>query len=165
MNTVSSALLGVVLLALASAAPAHEDEHPKKRASGKTAAAPEETAFGRAGDPGKITRTVDVTMDDRMRFVPDQVAVRRGDTIRFRVKNEGKVMHEFVLGTMKDLKAHAELMRKHPGMEHDEPYMAHAAPGKSQVVVWQFTKPGEYHFACLMPGHFEAGMVGRVDAR
>jgi uncharacterized cupredoxin-like copper-binding protein len=81
------------------------------------------------------------------------------------VKNEGKVFHEFVLGTMKELKAHAELMKRHPGMEHDEPYIAHAGPGKSQSVVWQFTQPGEYYFACLVPGHFEAGMVGKVDAR
>ena len=164
MNTVSSALF-VVLLALAGASSAHEDEHGKKRASGKTAPPPQETAFGRAGNPGKVTRTVTVTMNDRMRFVPDHVVVRRGDTIRFLVKNEGRIMHEFVLGTMTDLKAHAELMRKHPGMEHEAPYMAHAAPGKSEAVVWQFTKPGEYHFACLMPGHFEAGMVGKIDAR
>jgi uncharacterized cupredoxin-like copper-binding protein len=53
-------------------------------------------------------------------------------------------------------------MRKHPEMEHDEPYMAHVAPGKTERIVWQFTKPGEYYYGCLIPGHFEAGMVGKV---
>jgi uncharacterized cupredoxin-like copper-binding protein len=71
-------------------------------------------------------------------------------------------MHEMVLGTMEDLKEHAELMRKNPGMEHGDPYMAHVAPGKTETMVWQFTKPGEFHYGCLVPGHFEAGMVGNV---
>jgi uncharacterized cupredoxin-like copper-binding protein len=71
-------------------------------------------------------------------------------------------MHEMVLGTMEELKKHAELMRKHPGMEHDEPYMAHVAPGKTETITWQFTKAGEFHYGCLIPGHFEAGMIGKI---
>jgi uncharacterized cupredoxin-like copper-binding protein len=67
-----------------------------------------------------------------------------------------------VLGTMAELRAHAELMRKHPGMAHDEPYLAHVAPGKTAEIVWQFTKAGELHYGCLVPGHLEAGMIGRV---
>ena len=71
-------------------------------------------------------------------------------------------MHEMVLGTMQDLKEHAEMMKKHPGMQHDEPYMVHVAPGKTRTLVWQFTNAGEFHYGCLIPGHFEAGMVGRI---
>ena len=71
------------------------------------------------------------------------------------VRNHGKVMHEMVIGTMKELKDHAEMMRKFPDMEHDEPYMAHVAPGKQGEIVWQFTQPGEF-YACLVPGHMEA---------
>ena len=89
-------------------------------------------------------------------------SVKVGDTVRIDARNGGRVLHEIVLGTMAELKAHAELMRKHPGMEHEEAHMAHVAPGKSQSIVWQFTKPGEFHYACLIPGHFEAGMVGKV---
>ena len=74
-------------------------------------------------------------------------------------------MHEFVLGSMKDLKEHAAVMKKHPGMEHDEPYMAHVAPGKTQSIIWQFTKLGEFNFGCLIPGHFEAGMIGKVTVK
>ncbi|MBM3344096.1 MAG: plastocyanin, partial [Betaproteobacteria bacterium] len=87
---------------------------------------------------------------------------KRGEIVRFNVKNSGKVMHEMVIGTMKELKEHAELMKKHPNMEHDEPYMAHVSPGKTQQIVWQFTKPGEFFYGCLLPGHFEAGMIGKI---
>jgi uncharacterized cupredoxin-like copper-binding protein len=101
-------------------------------------------------------------MSDRMRFTPANMTVKQGETVRFRVKNNGKVLHEMVLGTMAQLKEHADLMKKHPGMEHDEPYMAHVAPGKTQTLVWQFTKHGEFYYGCLVPGHFEAGMLGKV---
>jgi uncharacterized cupredoxin-like copper-binding protein len=50
-------------------------------------------------------------------------------------------------------------------MEHDEPYMAHVAPGKTDTIVWQFTRAGEFHFGCLVPGHFEAGMVGTITVK
>ena len=122
----------------------------------------EEKAFGREGDPKKFTRTINVDMSDAMRFTPADLTVKQGETIRFRVKNSGKTMHEMVLGTMQDLKAHADMMRKHPGMEHDEPYMAHVAPGKTETIVWHFTKDGEFHYGCLVPGHLEAGMLGRI---
>ena len=121
-----------------------------------------ETAFGKSGDPKKVTRTVNVTMSDRMRYTPDSIQVKAGETVKLVVKNEGKMMHELVLGRAQDLKAHAELMKKHPGMEHDEPYMAHVAPGKTESIVWQFNKSGEFQFGCLIPGHFEAGMIGKV---
>jgi uncharacterized cupredoxin-like copper-binding protein len=122
----------------------------------------EETAFGRAADPRKAKRTIRVDMSDEMRFRPAELAVKQGDVIRFVVANKGKVLHEMVLGTMDDLKKHAELMRKHPGMEHDEPHMAHVSPGKTGEMGWQFTKSGQFYYGCLIPGHFEAGMIGKV---
>jgi uncharacterized cupredoxin-like copper-binding protein/Spy/CpxP family protein refolding chaperone len=146
----------------AGAALAHGDKHGDKAATPAAAPLAEEHAFGRPGDPKKVTREVLVTMGDDMRFRPGQISVRQGETVRFRVKNNGKVMHEFVLGTLQDLKDHAEMMKKHPGMEHDEPYMVHVAPGKTGTIVWQFTKAGEFHYGCLVAGHFEAGMVGKL---
>lgn len=122
----------------------------------------EEKEFGREGDPRKVSRTVKVDMSDNMRFMPSNLTIKQGETVKFVVKNSGKVMHEMVIGPMKELKEHAEMMKKHPTMEHDEPYMAHVAPGKSETVVWQFTRAGEFHFGCLVPGHFEAGMVGQI---
>ena len=122
----------------------------------------EEHAFGRAADPKKAKRTVRVDMTDQMRFHPAEITVKRGEIVRFVPVNKGQVLHEMVLGTMDDLKVHADMMRKNPGMEHDEPHMAHVAPGKSGEMGWQFTRAGEFFYGCLIPGHFEAGMIGKV---
>ena len=156
-----SAVAGLIAgVAFAGSAWSHGDTHKGK--DKPRVISTEEHPFGREGDPKKAVRTVKIDMADTMRFSPARLTVKQGDTIRFDVKNSGKVMHEFVLGTMKELKEHAELMKKHPGMEHDEPYMAHVAPGKQERVVWRFTKAGDFHYGCLIPGHFEAGMIGKV---
>jgi uncharacterized cupredoxin-like copper-binding protein len=136
-----------------------------KKAEKKPAQAIEEKSFGRPGDPKKVTHTINIDMRDSMEYLPNGLRLKVGDTVKFVVRNSGRIMHELVLGTMDELKTHAELMRKHPGMEHDEPYMAHVQPGKSETIVWQFTKPGAFYYGCLVPGHFEAGMVGIVRVR
>jgi len=139
---------------------AHGDEdHGKKedqRADDHAA------ALGKPGDTGKVTRSVVVEMSDAMRFKPASIRVKRGDTIRFIVRNTGKVKHEMVLGTIKELKEHAELMRKFPEMEHADPNQVSVEPGKTGELIWRFTRAGTFDFACLVPGHFEAGMVGKV---
>jgi uncharacterized cupredoxin-like copper-binding protein len=122
----------------------------------------EETPFGRAADPRKALRTVRVEMSDRMRFKPAEITVKRGEIVRFVPVNKGRVAHEMVLGTLADLKTHAELMKKFPEMEHDEPNMVHVPPGKTGEMGWQFTRAGEFYYGCLQPGHFEAGMVGKA---
>jgi uncharacterized cupredoxin-like copper-binding protein len=149
----------LALMALASAGFAHEDAKEGKRAGPVPT---EEKAFGREGDRRTLSRTIRVKMSDGMRFAPDTLPIKLGETIRFVVSNSGKLTHEMVLGTMEDLRQHADLMKRHPGMEHDEPYMIHVASGKTQTMVWQFTKAGEFHYGCLVPGHFEAGMMGKV---
>ena len=123
----------------------------------------EETRLGKPGDPKKATRTIRIDMSDTMRFSPAVLKLDQGDAVRFIVRNSGKVLHEMVLGTEEDLKKHAELMRKFPGMEHDEAHMVHVRPGKSGSFTWQFTQAGEFRYGCLIPGHFEAGMVGSIS--
>ena len=125
----------------------------------------EATLFGIAADPKQAKRTVRIDMTDAMRFTPAEITVRRGEVVRFVAANKGQVLHEMVLGTMDELKKHAELMKKHPGMEHDEPHMVHVAPGRTGNIGWRFTNAGTFHFGCLIPGHFEAGMVGKVTVR
>ncbi len=122
----------------------------------------EETAIGKAGVATKNTRTVTVEMADNMRYTPSEIQVKKGETVRFVVKNVGKVRHELSLGTEKELLKHLEQMKKNPGMEHDEPSKITLDAGKQGEIVWQFTKAGTVNFACLMPGHFEAGMKGQV---
>jgi uncharacterized cupredoxin-like copper-binding protein len=101
-------------------------------------------------------------MSDEMRFTPSEIKVNRGDTVRFVIKNDGQLPHEMVLGTMDELLEHAELMKKFPGMEHSEPYMAHVAVGGTEEMGWQFTRAGEFFYGCLVPGHFDAGMKGKI---
>lgn len=122
----------------------------------------EEMPFGVAADPKTAKRAISVRMADTMRFTPAAIKVKRGESVRFVVKNDGKLMHEMVLGTRADLEAHAEMMRKHPGMEHEEPHMLHVPPGRTGEMGWRFTKAGEFFYGCLVAGHFEAGMVGRI---
>jgi len=141
---------------------AHTDSPPRTPVDYSKA---EETPFGKAADPKKAVRTIRIDMADTMRFTPAAITVKRGDTVRFMATNHGKVMHEMVLGTMQELREHAEMMKKHPGMEHDEPHMLHVAPGKSGEMGWRFTQAGEFLYGCLVPGHFEAGMVGRITVK
>ena len=144
----------------AGAALAHGDKHGASAKVDYSKA--EQMPFGIAADPKKAARTMRIDMADTMRFTPAEVKVKLGDTVRFVVTNKGKQMHEMVLGTMDDLKKHAELMKKHPGMEHDEPHMAHVAAGKSAEMGWRFSKAGTFYYGCLLPGHFEAGMIGKI---
>lgn len=123
------------------------------------------TAVGTAGDPAQVSRTVAMTMDDAMRFTPANITVKAGETIRFFLKNRGKVAHEMVIGSTADLKAHAAMMQKMPGMVHAEANMVTLKPGQSGGIVWQFTQAGDVDFACLVPGHMEAGMVGVVTVQ
>lgn len=158
-----AARLALAALALASgAALAHGEKHPAAKAAKYDASRVQDTPFGREGDPAKARRTIRLDMADTMRFTPAEITVRRGETVKLVAANKGQVLHELVLGTTDELKQHAEMMKKFPGMEHDEPHMAHVKPGERGEIVWQFTKAGEFQFACLIPGHFEAGMVGKV---
>lgn len=155
-------LFAFAAMLTAGSVAAHSDSHAKKPTT-PSAAGVEEKSFGKPGDAKKTVRTISVDMSDRMRFTPATLTVKQGETVKFIIRNSGKTMHEFVLGTMAELKAHSEMMKQHPGMEHDEPYMAHVAPGKTAAMVWQFTKSGEFHFGCLLPGHLEAGMIGNIN--
>ena len=150
-------------LLLPPAAWAHGEAHGAAKAA--VTISIEQHPWGRQGDPKKATRTVRVTMSDAMRFDPSQLTLERGETVTFVVHNAGKLMHEFVIGTPAALQEHAELMKRHPGMEHDEPYMAHVAPGKSQRITWTFDQPGEFLAGCLVAGHWEAGMKARFHVK
>ena len=145
-------LLAIGLTLAASSTIAHGDEH-------------HDAAYGKPGDPAKVSRTIEIDMSDAMRFTPATIPARKGETIRFVVKNSGRVKHEMVLGSIKELKEHAALMLKFPEMEHADPNQLSVDPGKTGEMIWQFTKAGAFDFACLQPGHFEAGMRGKVAVK
>ena len=138
---------------------AHESTPHKAKT---TAVVKEQKDWGIAGDAKAVKRTITLTMGDNMRFTPNALSFKQGETVRFVVKNQGKALHEMVIGTKKELDEHAALMLKFPKMEHDEPYMAHVAAGKSQELIWTFNRAGNFEFACLIAGHYQAGMVGKI---
>ena len=138
---------------------AHENTPHKAKTA---AVVKEQKDWGIAGDAKSVKQVITLTMNDDMRFTPSAFTVRHGETVRFIVKNQGKQMHEMVIGTKKELDTHAALMVKFPNMEHDEPYMAHVASGKSQNLIWTFNRAGDFEFACLIAGHYQAGMVGKI---
>ena len=161
MKSAQAIVAGIALSFSINGVFAHGDKvHGRKSDQQKDEHA---SALGKPGDVKNVTRTVEVGMNDTMRFSPDKIAAKRGETIRFVVKNNGKVKHEMVLGTAKEIKEHAALMRKFPEMEHADPNQVSVDPGKTGELVWQFTQDGTFDFACLQPGHFEAGMVGKVN--
>ena len=160
--TFFTAVLSVALLSVPVAACAHGDAGRKKAdASVKK----EQKAWGIAGDAKDARRTIELKMSDTMRFTPDRIEVKQGETVKIVMTNTGAVLHEMVIGTKKELEEHAALMVKFPGMEHDEPYMAHVPPGKTGQIVWTFNRAGEFDFACLIAGHYQAGMVGKIVVR
>jgi len=124
-----------------------------------------DAAAGRPGDPAKVSRTIEVTMADTMRFTPDRIRVKAGETVRFFLRNGGNLRHEFVLGSVEELKEHAAIMRAQPDMKHADANIAAVGPGKVGGLVWQFDRSGTVDFACLVPGHFEAGMVGEIEVK
>jgi uncharacterized cupredoxin-like copper-binding protein len=125
----------------------------------------EQKAWGIAAEAKSAQRTIVVVMTDAMRFTPDAIDVKLNQTVRFDIRNHGHMLHEMVIGTAKELEDHAALMLKFPNMEHDEPYMAHVAVGKRGQIVWTFNRPGDFEFACLIAGHYQAGMKGRITVR
>jgi uncharacterized cupredoxin-like copper-binding protein len=152
----------LVAAACASALPAlaHSDKPHKATPLRK-----EQKEWGIAAEPKAAQRTVVISMTDAMRFTPDAIEVKLNQTVRFDIRNNGRMLHEMVIGTAKELEDHAALMLKFPDMEHDEPYMAHVPAGKRAQIVWTFNRAGEFEFACLVAGHYQAGMKGRIHVR
>ena len=158
-RTLATVLAGMGLAFAVPESAAHGEKHPDAK---KKPVSTERYPWGREGEARKAARTIIVDLADTMRFTPSQIRVRQGETVKFIARNTGKTMHEMVIGTQQELQAHAELMKKHPGMEHDAPYMAHVAPGKQEEIVWTFDRPGTFMYGCLIPGHWEAGMKGSI---
>jgi uncharacterized cupredoxin-like copper-binding protein len=145
-----TALTGVAL-----AAGNHPGEHGHGNVEG----------VGKPGSISEVDRTVNIEMNDEMRFVPDKLTVKQGETIKFVMKNVGEMEHEFVLGTEKELLEHYEKMEKNPEMAHEDPNMIRVAPGQVGEVVWNFIESGKVDFACLISGHYDAGMKGAISIK
>lgn len=150
-----------VALSASGATWAHGEAHVSRQKA--TLTAPEQKPWGIAVDPKAVSRTIEVRMTDDMRFTPERITVREGESVRLVVRNEGQMLHEMVIGSKRALDEHAAMMLRFPEMEHDEAYMTHVNPGKDGRIEWNFNRPGEFQFACLIAGHYQAGMVGTIS--
>jgi uncharacterized cupredoxin-like copper-binding protein len=161
-NPIPVILCAAVLAATSGLTTAQANSSHAKPAAA-AAAKKEQKPWGIGGDAKAARRTIEIAMSDDMRFTPSHIEIKQGETVKFVVRNKGKVLHEMVIGDKRTLDQHAALMTRFPGMEHDEPYMAHVAAGKKASLVWNFNRPGEFDFACLTAGHYQAGMVGKIQ--
>ena len=148
-------LLGSLLLVCAGSALADASHH-------QHGASADSAAIGQPGNAAQVSRTIKVDMSDNMRFTPASINVRQGETIRFVISNSGKLKHEMVFGNDADLKAHYAAMLKNPEMEHADDNQLTLAAGKRGDLIWTFSNAGQVNFACLQPGHYDAGMKGSV---
>lgn len=140
---------GIILAALAcSAAASAHDKH-----GGYSA--------GEPGDPKKPAREIVVSMNE-MDYSPAVIEVKRGEQIRFVIRNAGTEAHEFLLATTAENLKHGEAMKKNPDMEHDEPNGLRLDAKKSGEILWKFSKAGTFEYSCLIPTHRELGMTGKV---
>ena len=121
-----------------------------------------QTDYGMAGDPSIVTRTIKLKMGDNLRFSPSNISIKQGETIKFVVTNMGKIQHEMVIGTLKSIQEHAEMMKQMPGIQHIDLNMISVKPSNKGEIFWTFNKSGQFDFACLQLGHYEAGMKGKL---
>ncbi|MDO8418267.1 MAG: cupredoxin family protein [Agitococcus sp.] len=143
---------------------AHGDEHFDLNMKVDNPIRAQTQAVGQQGMPKDVSRTIEISMDDMLRFSPNRLLVQQGETIRLRIKNNGKVPHDFVLGTRDEIMQHAGMMEAMPGMVHAKANIAHILPDKSTDIIWQFTQAGNFVFACLISGHLpaDADIDGKV---
>src|SRR3954470_1103537 len=147
--------IAIALIAVSTAAaPARSHEHH----------AHELYSAGEPGDAAKPARTIEIEMSE-MTYEPIRIEVKRGEQIRFVLRNAGTEDHEFLLATTKENLAHAVEMKKHPHMEHDDPNGVRLAPSKTAEILWKFSKAGTFEFSCLIPDHRDYGMVGHVTVK
>ncbi len=154
-------LASVVVVGLISggalAAPGHKPGESHSHA--------DDTAYGKPGDPKKPARVVQIVFredDGKMLFLPDKLKFKKGEQVRFQLRNNGVLDHEFVVGTVEENLKHMEEMLKNPDMEHDDPNAKRLKPKATGEILWQFTKAGTFDFSCLIPGHRQAGMFGTI---
>lgn len=173
MNPIFAALAGLLLAAqgaLAGGAEHHHDMDASEHHQGMHHEMHEHdtSAVGEPGDASQPSRKVTITMKETpegMIYAPDTVSVSKGEQIEFDIENAGTLDHEFVLGTKASNQAHKHEMEENPEMEHEEPNAVEVDPGEKATLLWRFTNPGTFEYACLIPGHYEAGMHGTVTVK
>ncbi len=124
----------------------------------------EGSSVGWPADAKQSTRVIKVTTKDSMRYeFSDKLDFKAGEIVTFEVTNQGKIAHEFSVGDSAEQKEHQAMMRKMPGMTHQDGNTVTVEPGETKSLTWKFAADGKVVFACNIPGHFEAGMFAKAE--
>lgn len=154
----------VSLVLLGSGVEAHAANGLGKQPHSKAYDHPDHQPIGKPGDKALISQSIPVstieTATGAMLFDPDVINIEHGSVVRFVIKNTGVLDHEFFLGSFEEIEEHRQWMRAHPDMPHDDPNAVKIPSGQTAEMVWEFSNITNLEFACLLPGHREAGMWG-----
>ncbi len=165
MKITARIVFAMVALGLSISMAGATEEHPHGDTPGPSEVhehAHGQANFGQPGNAEQVQRTIAIMALDTMKYEPSMLAVKAGETIQFVVTNAGKLTHEFVIGDPQEQRAHAEMMKKTPGMVHEDPNALSLEPGETKTLIWQFGPSGRVEVACHVPGHYEAGMIGQI---
>ena len=145
------------------------------------------TPIGKPGDAASVSREITVTMRDNF-YEPEEIDIKKGETVRFKIVNAGELVHEFNIGTaamhtehQKEMmmmmehgaleadKINHDMMKMDMGggktMEHNDPNSLLLEPGDQGIVIWTFSDDAKLEFACNVPGHYDAGMMGNLHIK
>lgn len=154
--------LALIIPALSVDASSGKGQQPHARAF----EVPGHDLIGKPGDGSSIDRTIEISIRETesryMLFEPDAVQIEGGSVVRFSIKNNGALDHEFFLGSFDEVAEHQQWMREHPDMQHDSANSVSIPSGRSAELIWEFSEMTNLEFVCLIPGHREAGMWGVI---
>ena len=119
------------------------------------------------GQPGhnQMNRSLTVKMfetENGMAFTPEALSIKKGQTVKIHLINNGEFEHEFVMDTKAGIQKHKVLMEDSPDMQHEDSNSLRLKPNEKGEILWTFSNAGTFEFACLIPGHYEAGMHGEI---
>jgi uncharacterized cupredoxin-like copper-binding protein len=155
--------------------------------TGHGAAGHHSSGAGSVGKASEVSRTIDVVMMDNY-YEPENIDIKAGETVRFKIANKGSLVHEFNIGTADMHEGHQkemvmmvqhgiiqggmlnrEMMKMDMGngktMEHNDPNSVLLASGETAEIIWTFPSDAEIEFACNVPGHYQSGMVGDITIK
>ena len=141
--------------------------------------------IGEKGDPAEVVRVIKVKMYDNY-YEPNEFKIKKNQTIKFVIFNHGEFVHEFNIATKEmhlkhqpemmmmveneilladriDKKKMNELSKKNQSMKHSHSNSVLIEPNKGAEIIWKFNTEAELEAACNVPGHYEVGMIAKIN--
>ena len=140
--------------------------------------------IGEKGDANNVDRTINIKMYDNY-YEPKFIEIKKGETIKFVVQNLGEMVHEYNIATKEmhikhqpemqklvdhgillvdkiDMNKMKKMSKKDHSLSHSHANSVMVEPKKTGEIIWKFSKSITLEMACNIPGHYEAGMAGKI---